>query len=251
MYDPERPYKSYNNVNIGRLGDRICRWCKALCFRSERPGLCCAAGKVRLEPLLPPSDPALADLFVADAPLAVKFRKDVRHYNSCFQMTSFGVDGPTFGHLWSTFRVHGQIHHSIGSLLPALGEAPRFAQIYFVGDTNEQADRRHSIFENLDRSIIGLFQEFLTENNSLVREFKNGLDQLDSDERHIVILGNPPPPGEHRGRFNAPVVDEVAIVVIDRQHTSHDIVIRKRNNQLKRICETHPHYDALLTFSRS
>ncbi len=55
-------------------------------------------------------------------------------------MTSLGVnEAPPSG---PVFRIHGQIYHQIGSLIPSTDEntnivAPKFAQIYIYG-ANEQ-----------------------------------------------------------------------------------------------------------------
>lgn len=51
--------------------------------------------------------------------------------------------------------------------------------------------------------------------------------------------------GEHRGRHNAPVADEVAVVLVDQECERRDIVLRIRDDRLQRILETHRAYDAL------
>ena len=53
------------------------------------------------------------------------------------------------------------------------------------------------------------------------------------------------PAGEHAGRFNEPVTNEVAVVIVGNELDRQDIVLEKRNNQLQRISETHRSYDAL------
>ena len=55
------------------------------------------------------------------------------------------------------------------------------------------------------------------------------------------------PIGEHRRRYNRPVVPEVAAVVLDEQHTDsgRDIILHQRGGHLQRIKEIHPAYDAL------
>ncbi|KAM3290276.1 hypothetical protein P3S67_018565 [Capsicum chacoense] len=40
-----------------------------------------------------------------------------------------------------TFRLFGQNHHKIGSLLPTEGSSPRFAQLY-IYDTENEVDNR-------------------------------------------------------------------------------------------------------------
>ena len=51
--------------------------------------------------------------------------------------------------------------------------------------------------------------------------------------------------GEHIRRFNAPIINEVAIVVVGDKFESRDIILHQRNDQLPRISETHRSYDAL------
>ena len=47
------------------------------------------------------------------------------------------------------------------------------------------------------------------------------------------------------GRFNAPVFNEVAILIVGNEFVQRDIVLTKRDNQVRRICETHRSYDPL------
>ena len=46
-------------------------------------------------------------------------------------------------------------------------------------------------------------------------------------------------------RFNAPTIDEVAIVIVGDQFQPRDIVLHRRNDQLTKIAKTHRCYDAL------
>ena len=46
-------------------------------------------------------------------------------------------------------------------------------------------------------------------------------------------------------RYNAPTIDEVAIVMVGDQFLPQDIILHKRNAQLVRIAETHRCYNAL------
>ena len=59
--------------------------------------------------------------------------KKIRQYNSLFAFTSMGAniikdinrgEGPY------VFRINGQIHHRIGSLIPEQGQAPQYAELY-------------------------------------------------------------------------------------------------------------------------
>ncbi len=40
------------------------------------------------------------------------------------------------------FKIHGQLYHHIGSLLPVENETPKFLQIYFIGDYATECDVR-------------------------------------------------------------------------------------------------------------
>jgi len=50
---------------------------------------------------------------------------------------------------------------------------------------------------------------------------------------------------EHRGHYNAPQVDEVAVLIVGQEFTKRDIVLRARDNTLKHVSEIHRSYDAL------
>lgn len=45
----------------------------------------------------------------------------------------------------SVFRMHGQNYHLIGSLIPTVGEPPKFAQLYIYDTHNEVTNRLLSV----------------------------------------------------------------------------------------------------------
>ena len=67
---------------------------------------------------------------------------------------------------------------------------------------------------------------------------------MPTDTHKIVISADKTPPGQHVRRYNAPTIDEVAIVMVSDQFLPRDIILHKRNAQLVRIAETHRCYDA-------
>ncbi|XP_073136846.1 uncharacterized protein [Henckelia pumila] len=83
---------------------------------------------------------------------AENFRKRIRVYNSLFSFTSFGVK--VDNNLASskcgiyTFRVLGQVFHTLPPLNPHEGKPSHF-QLYFWDNDNEMANRM-SIFDNAD-----------------------------------------------------------------------------------------------------
>lgn len=68
---------------------------------------------------------------------------------------------------------------------------------------------------------------------------------MPSDAHKIVIHADKTPAGQHVRRFNAPTIDEVAIVIVEDQFQPRDIVLHRRNDQLTKFAETHWCYDAL------
>ena len=102
--------------------------------------------------------------------------KNIRVYNSMFAFTSFGANiqsninkssGPYI------FKISGQIHHLIGSLLPINNNPPKFAQLY-IYDTENEIQNRIATFSNnndqnnLNEIIIQKLIIMLDEINKLV-----------------------------------------------------------------------------------
>lgn len=61
----------------------------------------------------------------------------------------------------------------------------------------------------------------------------------------IIIRADKTPAGEHDRRFNAPTVDEVAVIMVGAECEKRDIVLHRRDSVLERVSETHKSYDAL------
>ena len=125
-----------------------CQHCGAQFWYQERvkrsyPGairfdLCCKGGKVSL-PLQKDPPSFLDGLLSPDRGVLSKhFIKSIRTYNSMFAFTSLGAKidtGVNKGPGPYVFKINGQVHHRIGSLLPDEGSAPSYAQLY-IFDTD-------------------------------------------------------------------------------------------------------------------
>jgi hypothetical protein len=124
--------------------DRECGACKALHWLDERVtkfskrhpkfGMCCYNGKI----VLPMLHKLPQELYNKG------FHLHIHTYNSALAMTSVGrkLDysvnrggGPY------VFKLHEELSHRIGSLLPAEGEEPSYAQLYVI-DTAHAHDMR-------------------------------------------------------------------------------------------------------------
>lgn len=238
-YNPLIKYA--DDTNIGRMTE-ICQFCNALKWNGEANGMCCSAGKIRLDPILEPPEP-LKSLLTGEHPLSKHFLDSIRAYNSAFQMTSFGAKQvPEPGYM-PTFKVQGQVYHRIGALLPT-DDAPKFLQIYFVADYLEQANIRGQHIPNLNPQIITGLQNMLHNVNCYVNSFKAALESVRDDDREnykFVISADRRPASGHAGRYNAPATDEVAVVLVDQECDRRDT----RDDRLQRISETHRAYDSL------
>jgi hypothetical protein len=82
------------------------------------------------------------------------------------------------------FKICVQVHHRIGSLIPAPGEPPKFIQLYIYDTANEVRNRLHALnpderpSEPLEPSIVQGLLEMLDEYNPLAREFRLARDRL-------------------------------------------------------------------------
>lgn len=278
-YDCNADYSECGRIGI--MGDR-CRYCDALKFAGETEGMCCAKGKVKLPTFEAPPEP-LRSLIFSGTPQSKDFLKKIRSYNSAFQMTSFGATNiirdnfmltfkvitsngistaqidmrnektfnvfknsdPSSNYIAYTLQIQGQVYHRTGSLLPFVDAEHQFLQIYFIGDQDAQIDRRCAVVANTTRAVIAVLQRFFEGHNELVRLFKTALDRMPSDDHKIVIKADRTPFGEHSRRFNAPTIDEVAIVIVGDQFQSRDIILHRRNEVIQRVSELHRSYDAL------
>lgn len=237
-------FSQHPSVLIGQM-DRLCLHCHALKFPNESSGICCANGKVSLPPLNEPPEPLRS--YVSGTTASSKyFLANIRKFNSAFQMTSFGATKVVHDNGFSpTFKIQGQIYHQIGSLLPVTDSDSRFLQIYFMGDREMEINQRCAVSHAENREIISNLQTFFHQHNHLIQLFKTALDRMPSNEYQIVIRADKTPSGEHKGRFNAPTIDEVAIVMVGDEFNKRDIVVQKRDSNLQRVSETHRSYDAL------
>ncbi|GBM05592.1 hypothetical protein AVEN_94850-1 [Araneus ventricosus] len=176
QYNSNICYESDPLIAIGRM-TLECNFYQALIWKGESPGMCCSNGKIRLHSLQAPPE-SLYTLLTADYSDAVHFQDNVRKYNVCFQMTSFGSTKEIRdAGFMPTFKVQGQVYHRIGSLQPLRNEEPKFLQIYFVGDKDKQIENRCRNISNTRPSIVSQIQDMLHQHNSYVQSFKYAMEK--------------------------------------------------------------------------
>lgn len=108
-----------------------------------------------------------------------------------------------------------------------------------MGSSVQQVDQRCAHNSSVKRPIVEQLQTFFHQHNQLVALFRTALDHMPSDDHKVVIRANKRPTGQHPRRFNAPTIDDVAIVVVGENLKNCDIVLHRRNDQLQRVSETH------------
>ncbi|XP_055918607.1 uncharacterized protein LOC129950708 [Eupeodes corollae] len=232
-YDPQIEYAHQNSIQIGAM-NKMCE---------EAKGMCCASGKVVFSNIDEPPEP-IKSVLTNNHILSAHFLNNVRRYNSLFQMTSFGAKEIKEGHFMPTFKVEGQVYHLIGSLLPPSGQIPQFLQIYFISDA-DQLSLRSNTAPMLKLNFINELQTMLNSHNVYIRSFKHSIELNTPDSLKLIIYSDRTPHTEHRGRYNAPSINEVAVLLVDEDKGPRDIVLHGRDGQLKRVSELHRAYDPL------
>ncbi|KAL8606455.1 hypothetical protein ACOMHN_015544 [Nucella lapillus] len=161
-------------------------------------------------------------------------------------MTSFGADKDVTNHgFFTTFKVQGQCYHIIGSLLPLPNEEPKYVQVYFMNNSAEEANQRCRLNDGVDFDIITDLQAMLHSTHPYIESFKYALGKMKEQDHKVVINADNRPEGEHARRFNAPVSNEVGILMVGEQHGNRDIVLKQQDQCLTWIKETHRAYDCL------
>jgi hypothetical protein len=129
-YQSEIDYLNIKALQIGRM-TVLCPKCHVKKWKDETHGLCCADGKVVLQQFEDLPD-LIKSLIDNSYPLLKHFFDNSRLYDTLFQITSFGANEITEGNFMPSFKIQGQVHHLIGSLLPEIGNNAKFLQIYFM-----------------------------------------------------------------------------------------------------------------------
>ncbi|GFY69745.1 ATP-dependent DNA helicase [Trichonephila inaurata madagascariensis] len=162
-------------------------------------------------------------------------------------MTSF-KSNVVLNNGWTpTFKVQGQVYHHAGPLHPANAEDSKYLQIYFLGE-DEQVQRRLDLLDSpVDRNIVLKLQRMLHQNNSYVRSFKIAAEIMDDNTQvdYRIKISGKAPLNEHKGRFDAPSVSEVAIMIAGELGDRRDIVLHSRSCSqmpLQRIQDTLSHF---------
>ncbi|XP_019058078.1 PREDICTED: uncharacterized protein LOC104814022 [Tarenaya hassleriana] len=151
------------------------------------------------------------------------------------------------------FRIHGQNHHQIGSLLPVEGKPPQFAQLYIYDTANEVRNRlstlsRTSTAGDLDGKIVAGLIQMMDDFNCLAKIFRKARDRYESgdiQDFRITIVEQ-----KRRGKqYELPISEEIAGLIVGDMSTTtgeRDVVLElKASSRLHRISDLHPLFMSL------
>jgi hypothetical protein len=202
-------------------------------------------------PSLPVTTQELEVLLTSKESNAVKFRDQIRMFNSVLAFTSLGAkvdESVTRGTRPYSFRIQGDLYHKIESLCPAEGQCPQFAQLY-IHDTKCEHQNRHAVMPSFDPTTLDQLLTMMYNINPYVKMFKMARDMMaiegvpmDLKLRLIAFRT------KDARRYNVPTVDEVAALmvgdgskVVDRC----DVVIAQQADPFQHIFELHVGYMVL------
>lgn len=167
---------NYLRLAYWDIGDPIweCEHCGAMMWFEERTNkrgktnkpkfsLCCMQGKVQL-PLLRRPPQLLINLLEGNHPRSKHFIENIRPYNMMHSFTSMGGKiqaPPEQGRGPYNFKIGGQNHHLIGSLLPTQGGRSKFSQLYIYDTEHEIDNRKTAVRYNIIYSFFVVIHIYL------------------------------------------------------------------------------------------
>lgn len=212
--------------------------------------MCCVEGKVSLPPFKQTPSPLAELMDYRGGKKSRIFRENIRVYNSMFQFTSI-VGGKIDERINKSpgpyvFRVGGQNHHKLGSLLPMDGQKPKFAQLYIYDTENEVHNRMQSFGclqndSNADEDVVRELTVMFDKTNVIVKAFRMAREQfkeLDYLPMRLRLIDE-----RLDKQYSNPTCPEVAALIVgDFQESinNRDIVVDYRSSGLQRINDLHP-----------
>lgn len=158
---PAHSDRASDRLDIGSMTN-VCSHCSARFWVGETIE-CCFKGSLIIDEVDIPES-------LSNVILSTAVQKDLRSYNMAMAMASVGHK-KEYGLPDGVFTLSGRSYHAIGTMEPAEGRAPNFAQIYLI-DTEMATNRRSEIFgDRLNREVLSTLHSELLRYNPYVSEF--------------------------------------------------------------------------------
>jgi hypothetical protein len=217
-------------------------------IQSPQFELCCCRGN-QTGPNVSQPPVGLLNLLTGTDSESIEFRNNIRRYNTLFSFASFRsgflpeqcrINGP------GTFRISGQVYHTISDVNQNMNEAI-FSQIY-IFDPAEQLQRRNQISqEYLNPQLVTKIQDILLTVNPYQELYSRFATALENNPNSVLNITMSMVP-ERNGQVID--VDQVAVILPgdgSEVVRPYEIVIRKRNPPLlQNISMLNPIYDPLV-----
>ena len=152
------------------------------------------------------------------------------------------------------FKICGQIHHRIGSLLPPDDELAKFIQLYVYDTSHEVQNRIASLGHHdargsdLDPAIVQSLAAMLDQHNSFAQQFRMARDRLADDETEDFVIRIVGPRDDDPPQYSLPTTDQLAMLVVgdfSYEAFERDIIVQKQAGDLQQISALHPAFMAL------
>jgi hypothetical protein len=218
-----------------------CRHCGALHWLSEKLAksfdsnphfpTCCDHGHIRLPNLQPPPEPLLSLLAGSDAQ-SRNFREHIWEYNRALAFTSLGVNQDHHindGHGAPVFRIQGKLCHLSGSLLPAAGQDPIYAQLYIYDPRTSLQHRMQNNSESkLHADTMAMLQNVIRQYHQYTPVYLHAYEILCNYKTEDVCIRLRVAPGTDHRRYNLPSANKVAVILPGDQSRAdaRDIILR-------------------------
>jgi Helitron helicase-like domain at N-terminus len=239
-----------------------CKHCHALHWIQERHskssqinptfGRCCLDGKVEL-PFLTALPPQLQALYDGQTNDSKHFLEKIRQYNAAFAMASLGVkvdDSVNRGGGPPVYRIHGELIHRLGHLLPGDSASVKYAQVYFLDPAQAVEQRNQNNSGQLRPHILQMLGNLLEQCNVHLQTYRTAAQRLQDAEaeQQTDLVCRLRITNEHdKRRWNLPTGADIAVVVNDTvdAEAQRDIMVQLHSGVMKRIKDFSPFYQPL------
>ncbi|KAH9088191.1 hypothetical protein Ae201684P_008105 [Aphanomyces euteiches] len=213
----------------------ICPPCEAKIWPGEEKD-CCDSGARVLPVATWPDTPEFReyiDLFKTRG-----FVNNTRRYNALFAFTSIGTKEIIHGNGGPrSYTIQGELHHSIGPLLPADEEQASYAQIYFTDPETQAIIRRRMLGGNLNQSTVTKIQHLLLQHNAFTQLYKHAKDIPKDDDMRLVLTAQP---RSNSRTHNLPTCSEIAVLFSETSKSGRHILLHGTDGPV--LSEVVPNY---------
>ena len=224
---------------------------------NEKFSLCCSKGKYKLQELKEPPK-VLKDLYEDFSSEEGKyFHQHIRQLNAALSMAWLHCDQVKFKSGINVFKIHGQMHNKIPTVVPDNGKPEAFAQIYIL-DPHLQTERRANLngisgkdgqYKEIAKKLLTKIQATLMECNGLIKLYRSAFDVAQTQViPEVVIQLKHGMKNKPTRTYNPQTCMEIAgLIPIGGQPGYNKIGINVgfRTGGMKRMTETHALYEAL------